>query len=131
MHQQQAREAVERGKYAPLYRYLTRQAGSEWCTSFARIEEILRCSLPKSARCHRTWWANPKAGNDHGHARAWQLAGWRTRAVNLDTETLVFELDPNRERAPRESRTIDELIPVHDPGPWPEGFTVSREQVYD
>lgn len=22
-------------------------------------------------------------------------------------------------------------LPVHDVGPWPEGFTVSREQIYD
>lgn len=128
---QSYREEVQRGKYAPLYRYLTRERGPEWHTSFARIEAILRCPLPKSARCHRTWWANPKVGNGHTHALAWQLAGWKTRAVNLAAETLVFELDPERERPPRVRINIDELIPVHDPGPWPEGFTVSREQIYD
>lgn len=129
--EQREREAVERGKYGPLYRYLTRQSGPEWHTSFGRIEEILRCKLPKSARCHRTWWANSTPGNGHAHAGAWQLAGWRTRAVNLDTETIVFELDAERERPSGVYTTIDELIRVHDPGPWPEGFTVSREQIYD
>ena len=27
--------------------------------------------------------------------------------------------------------SIREILPPHDPGPWPEGFTVSREQIYD
>ncbi len=31
----------------------------------------------------------------------------------------------------RRRRSILELLPPHDPGPWPEGFTVSREQIYD
>ncbi len=124
-------EVVERGKYAPLYRYLTRQAGPEWRTSFGRIEEILRCKLPKSARCHRTWWANAKSGGGHSHALAWRLAGWKTRAVDLEAETLVFELDPERERAPQIPINLDELLPVRDLGPWPEGFTVSREQIYE
>ena len=128
---QRHREAVERGKYAPLYRHLTREPGPEWRTSFARIEEILGCQLPNSARCHRPWWANQKAGNGHSQALAWQLAGWKTRSVDLDAETLVFELDPARERAPRVPMSIDELIPVRDIGPWPEGFTVSREQIYE
>ena len=129
--EQRHREAVERGKYAPLYRHLTREPGPEWRTSFARIEEILGCQLPDSARCHRPWWANQKVGNGHSQALAWQLAGWKTRSVDLDAETLVFELDPERERPPRVPMNIDELIPVHDPGPWPEGLTVSRDQIYD
>ena len=27
--------------------------------------------------------------------------------------------------------SIREILSAHDPGPWPEGFTVSREQIYD
>ena len=27
--------------------------------------------------------------------------------------------------------SIEEILPPHDPGPWPEGFMVSREQIYD
>lgn len=38
---------------------------------------------------------------------------------------------PKGESAPRVAMTVDELIPVRDLGPWPEGFTVSREQIYE
>ena len=27
--------------------------------------------------------------------------------------------------------SIREILPPYDPGSWPEGFTVSREQIYD
>ena len=27
--------------------------------------------------------------------------------------------------------SIREILPPHDPGSWPQGFTVSREQIYD
>ena len=26
---------------------------------------------------------------------------------------------------------LDEFWPPHDPGPWPVGFTASREEIYD
>ena len=26
---------------------------------------------------------------------------------------------------------LDEFWPPHDPGPWPAGFTASREEIYD
>ena len=26
---------------------------------------------------------------------------------------------------------LDEAFPRHNPGPWPKGFTVSREEIYD
>ena len=26
---------------------------------------------------------------------------------------------------------LDEFWPPHDPGPWPAGFTASREEMYD
>lgn len=34
---------------------------------------------------------------------------------------------PDRKRA----FNLDRDFPPWDPGPWPEGFTVSREQIYD
>ena len=79
-----------RGKYAPLYRYLTTRTGLQWQTSFGEIETVLGFDLPASARRHRPWWANEDGGG-HSHARAWREAGWRTRDVNLRAETLVFE----------------------------------------
>ena len=125
------RELAEGGEHANLYRYLTREPGPEWSTCFGRIEEILHSKLPEAARCDPDWWANRPLEASHDHALVWRVAGWRVRIICVETETLIFELDPERERAPRIPLNIDELLPVRDLGPWPEGFTVSREQIYE
>ena len=78
------------GKYTPLYRYLITRTGFQWRASFGEVETVLGFDLPASARRHQAWWANEDGGS-HSHARAWREAGWRTRAVNLKAETLVFE----------------------------------------
>ena len=62
--------------------------------------------------------------------------GWKTRAVDLVAETLVFE---RAAPAPREADArahgsgfdLDEIWPAIPGGSWPPGFTVSREQIYD
>ncbi len=129
--EQRYRELAEGGEHATLYRYLTREPGPEWSTYFGRIEELLHSKLPEAARCEPDWWANRSLDESHDHALAWRAAGWRVRVLCIETETLIFALDPEIERAPRIAMSIDELLPVHDPGPWPKGFTVSREQIYD
>ena len=126
-------EAAGRGKYAALYRHLCGLAGRQWQASFADIEAILGFELPDSARLHRPWW---RAGSGHSHAFAWQAAGWTTRAIDLDRETLVFERtvrEPEPAETPGSGQEFDldrDLAP-HNPGPWPAGFTVTREQIYD
>ena len=129
--EQRHREAVERGKYAPLYRHLTREPG----TRVAHLVRSHRGDSGLSASKLRPL-SPPLVGEPEGWERPQPgprlaTAGWKTRSVDLDAETLVFELDPARERAPRVPMSIDELIPVRDIGPWPEGFTVSREQIYE
>ena len=86
-----AREAAARGKYAPPYRRLAAMDGPRWRVSFGEIEAILGFDLPASACLHRPWWANRNGGGGHGHALAWQAAGWKTGQVDLEAETLVFE----------------------------------------
>ena len=132
--QRLVREAAARGKYASLYRFLCARAAPTWRATFADVEAILGFRLPDSARLHRPWWSNQRKGGGHSHAMAWQGAGWRTRAVDLDGEVLVFERLPDAPdpgEAPRRRFSIAEILPPHDPGPWPEGFTVSRGQIYD
>ena len=134
---QLVRDAASRGKYAPLYRHLlSTHSLQEWRTTFGELEAILGFHLPDSARVHRPWWSNSKMGSGHSHALAWQAAGWRTSEVDIEAETLVFArssavsmLDGSPARRRRFS--IEEILPPHDPGPWPKGFTVSREQIYD
>ena len=84
---QPGHKAAVRGKYAPLYRHLCDLPGSEWPATFGDVEQILGFRLPGSARRHSAWWSN---GKGHSHALSWHAAGWRTRAVNIAFETLVF-----------------------------------------
>ncbi len=132
-----AREAAARGKYAPLYRHLLSMNGPRWRTTFREIEEtVLGFKLPASARLHRPWWANRNGGGGHSHALAWQAAGWKTKDVNLEAETLVFECVEiaSTDAGDADSRgtfDLDRDFPAVDMGPWPEGFTASREQIYD
>lgn len=37
---------------------------------------------------------------------------------------------PDRSPGGRDAFSISEILPPYDPGPWPEGFTASREQIY-
>ena len=134
------REAAARGKYAPLYTHLSVRVGGAWRTTFFELERILGFELPPSARIHRPWWSNPGRSGGHSHALAWTAAGWRTKSVNLESETLTFV----RESEPADGDTtgtatdaepvpvsIDDIFPPHDFGPWPEGFRCSREEIYD
>ncbi len=135
---QLVRDAAARGKYAPLYHHLLAASPlePEWRTTFGEIESILGFRLPHSARLHRPWWSNSRKGNGHSHSLSWQAAGWRTRAVDLEEETLVFSRSADAEAQPgkagrKPAFDLDRDFPPWDPGPWPEGFTVSREQIYD
>ena len=130
-----AREAVARGKYAPLYRHLAAKTVAAWSVSYSELETILGFELPPSARLYRSWWSNQRRGAGHSHALAWCVAGWRTRAVDLAAETLVFErVDGALEEAHAAydgQFNLDEIWPAAKGGSWPEGFTVSRDQIYD
>ena len=138
--EERLRRTVERGKYALLHRHLRVRAGREWRVSFTDLEELLGFTLPESARVHRPWWSNQRNGG-HGHALAWQVAGWKTRAVDLEQETLVFERDglvddpvqspgtPARTRGG--AVDLEEMFPPYDPGPWPVGLSLRREDLYD
>ena len=130
------REAAARGKYAPLYRHLSALAGTDWPASFAELESILGFKLPASARLYRPWWSNQKRSAGHSHALAWYAAGWKTRAVDLEAETLVFERvqatsDEAEATSPGRPFDLDQVWPAIPGGAWPPGFTVSRDQIYD
>ena len=136
IREQLVRDAASRGKYAPLYRYLSAKSGSRWRTSFLEVEEILGFDLPASARLYRPWWANQKKDAGHSHALAWQAAGWKTRKVDLEAEALVFareDVSPLADSGSEFRKTfdLDTLWPVIPGGAWPKDFTVSRDQIYD
>ena len=122
------RKMATRGKYQRLYTYLSSLQVSEWRTSFRQIEAVIGFELPPSARLHRPWWGNQRAGNGHSHALAWGMAGWETAEVNMDKETLLFRRT-HSEPAPRPP--LDEAWPTHPTAVWPEGLSLRRTDLYE
>ena len=122
------REMAVRGKYQRLYTHLCGLTTREWRTSFRELESIIGFELPASARLHRPWWANQTGGNGHSQALAWSAAGWETADVDMDAETLLLRRKPLK--AVR-TLSLDEILPVHSAGVWPEGLSLSREDIYE
>ncbi len=61
---------------------------------------------------------------------------WRTRAADLEVETLASECtqdtpDPNGKPRQERGLDVDAFWPPVPGGSWPPGFTVGREQIYD
>lgn len=124
---QKYRQMAVRSKYQRLYTHLCGLADEEWKASFAEIETIIGFKLPASARLHKPWWANQKGGGGHSQALAWTMAGWETAEIDLDTETLVL-----RKRSLDSDRPVSlgAVWPARSVGKWPEGVSISREDLY-
>jgi hypothetical protein len=79
------------GKFAPLEEYLRRlpMAEEEVTLTFARLEEILKDTLPPSAHEDRPWWGNQKPGMQI-EPSAWMDAGWLVEIVDLQEKWVRF-----------------------------------------
>ena len=75
-------------KYDPLREHLARLEDVVWAAKLDDVESILGSHLPKSAREHRTWWAN--SGGSLVHQNAWLDAGWRVERTDLTRNVVVF-----------------------------------------
>ena len=75
-------------KYDPLREHLARLDDVVWAAKLDDVENILGSNLPKSAREHRTWWAN--SGGSLVHQNAWLDAGWRVERTDLTRNVVVF-----------------------------------------
>ncbi len=75
-------------KYEPLREHLARLEDVVWAAKLDEVETIIGSSLPKSAREHRTWWAN--SGGSLVHQNAWLDAGWRVERTDLMRDVIVF-----------------------------------------
>ena len=124
------RAAAARGKYAALHRRLLSFAEDRWTVSFDEIESALGFRLPDSARIHPAWWSN---GGRHSHALAWEAAGFRVRP-RVRAQVVSFERVAPRERPAAVEGPpwfeLDSLFEPWDPGPWPPGSELSREEIY-
>ncbi|MEM8702619.1 MAG: hypothetical protein AAGF82_12410 [Pseudomonadota bacterium] len=75
-------------KYEPLREHLARLEDVVWAAKLDELEDILGTNLPKSAREHRTWWAN--SGGSLVHQNSWLDAGWRVERTDLMRDVIVF-----------------------------------------
>ncbi len=76
-------------KYFPLFAHLQQAAGAPVTLTFSQIEQLLRTSLPGSARARAGWWSNRSQGAVQ--AAAWMDAGYHVVAVDLQAETVRFD----------------------------------------
>lgn len=76
-------------KYAPLETHLKSRGFSRVPMTFSEIESIIEDRLPPSARKHRAWWSNNPTNSVITYS--WLAAGYKTSAVNIEEEKLVFE----------------------------------------
>jgi hypothetical protein len=75
------------GKYEPLKRFLVSQDRDYVPMTFEAIERVLGERLPAS-KGNRAWWSNNPSNNVM--TREWLDAGYRTEAVDIAGEKLVF-----------------------------------------
>lgn len=75
-------------KYEPLREHLARMDDVVWAAKLDEVEEIIGSNLPRSAREHRTWWAN--SGGSLVHQNAWLDAGWRVERTDLNRDVIIF-----------------------------------------
>ena len=121
------RKMAARGKYQRLYTHLHRLSTQEWRTTFSELESIIGFPLPPSARLHRSWWSNQTVSNSRSGAFAWGAAGWETADVDMDAETLLLR---RKSEAVAHTINLDEVLPVHSVGAWPENLSLRREDMY-
>ena len=57
----------------------------------------------------------------------------RSSTVPQGASEMARNVCPEPAETPARQRrfSIREILPPYDPGVWPQGFTVSREQIYD
>ena len=112
-----------RSKYNPLRYYLAGRDEVAVRLSFRRIEDILGCKLPPSARIYHHWWANDATGN-HSQAQAWLLAKRRVTMLDLIEQRVVFvqshrdprggriQFRPSLEQTAERDELFGEIVPL-------------------
>ena len=130
-------DAASRDRYSSLSGHLLSfRPEPEWRTTFGELEAILGYRPPDSARLHRPLWSSTKVGSGHGHSLLRMEAGLIAQEADIDAEAHVFAYSPRTRERPEKAGgnrpfNLDRDFPPWDPGPWPEGFTASRDQIYD
>lgn len=77
-------------KYYPLFEHLQQCQGTETTLTFAKIETLLKDSLPASAFKKKNWWSN-RDSDSALQAKAWVSAGYHIKTVDLAQKTVTFQ----------------------------------------
>ena len=89
-------------KYQPLEIYLSQSREEIVNVTFRKIEEVVGHELPPSARKYRYWWSNNP--NNGIITKYWLSAGYKSKNVNMECETLDFV--KNRESSLKEAPSV-------------------------
>lgn len=73
-------------KYNGLTQHLANVDAKLWEASLGEIEDAVGAALPDSAFRYPAWWAN----QGRAQSLAWELAGWKTKSVDLKNEKVTF-----------------------------------------
>ena len=97
-------------KYQPLQQFLSLYdpTKNQAPLTFEKIEQLLGCPLPPSARENRRWWQNDPTS--HVQAKAWLDAGWQAWKVNLAGKEILF----SRKQSDQENRVSASVAPSID-----------------
>jgi hypothetical protein len=76
-------------KYDPLYQWLRKCKGKRIESSFADVERVLGCTLPRSAFIFDRWWNNETGDTRHLQWKAWLDAGFYAKA-DLHRQVVTF-----------------------------------------
>jgi hypothetical protein len=92
-------------KYFKLTAYLAELDQGIWESTFSEVEEVLGFALPDSARQYPAWWAN----QGRSQSLAWQGAGWKTVAVDVDRERVTFLYTSDRDESDDATPSVPRL----------------------
>ena len=90
----------------------------------------MRCNRPYHELAHRTVVAVRLSQEEVPHGNTPSPATSANAARRCGTEMMSVD-DAEEPIDPALREWLGRLWPPHDFGPWPEGFTVGRDQIYD
>lgn len=93
-----------KGKYHPLWEYLSNRKEAEVRMTFSQIEEIIGRKLPTSARTRRGWWSNRTSGALQ--AASWMKLGFHAEDLDLEQEVVTFRKPTRNYRIERQGNTV-------------------------
>jgi hypothetical protein len=110
--------------YSALGRWLDLHGYPEVTLTFGRVEQIIGCDLPASARRYRSWWGNDTT---HSHANSWLSKGFFAVSVSIRDESVTFRWSRRLMRLSSENAFIEMLRAFGSPIAQPFPIALARQ----